>query len=93
MRLYEGKTLMYRTPARRKNINIPDTILYAHERLSCTELQQGGRTSTSQIPFSMLMMTLLFPRRPSKMTSTLDLRSTTLSSCPTLEDFQSQRGL
>merc|ERR1719334_122292 len=31
MRLYEGKTLMYRTPARRKNINIPDTILYAHD--------------------------------------------------------------
>merc|ERR1719394_1521669 len=31
MRLYEGKTLMYRTPARRKNINIPETILYAHD--------------------------------------------------------------
>merc|ERR1719286_77810 len=56
MRLYEGKTLMYRTPARRKNINIPDTILYAHD--------------DSPIP-----------EGPSKMTSTLDLRSTTLSSC------------
>merc|ERR1712002_266317 len=31
MRLYEGKTLMYRTQARRKNINIPETILYAHD--------------------------------------------------------------
>merc|ERR1712117_1011739 len=29
MRLYEGKTLMYRTPARRKNINIPEAILEA----------------------------------------------------------------
>ena len=27
MKLYEGKTLMYRSPARRKNINIPETIL------------------------------------------------------------------
>merc|ERR1712002_1026726 len=31
MRLYEGKTLMYRTQARRKNLNIPETILYAHD--------------------------------------------------------------
>merc|ERR1719342_519250 len=31
MRLYEGKTLMYRTQARRKNINILETILYAHD--------------------------------------------------------------
>lgn len=27
MKLYEGKSLMYRSPARRKNINIPETIL------------------------------------------------------------------
>ena len=27
MKLYEGKTLMYRSPARRKNINIPETIM------------------------------------------------------------------
>ena len=31
MRLYEGKTLMYASPARRKNVNIPDTILEAHD--------------------------------------------------------------
>ena len=29
--LYEGKSLMYRSPARRKNMNIPETILYAHD--------------------------------------------------------------
>merc|ERR1712117_735657 len=29
MRLYEGKTLMFRSPARRKNINIPEAILEA----------------------------------------------------------------
>ena len=29
MRLYEGKTLMYADPARRKNVNIPDAILEA----------------------------------------------------------------
>ena len=31
MRLYEGKALMYRSPAPRKNINIPETILPAHD--------------------------------------------------------------
>merc|ERR1719379_2822397 len=31
MKLYEGKALMYRSPAPRKNINIPETILPAHD--------------------------------------------------------------
>ena len=31
MRLYEGKTLMFRSPARRKNINIPEAILEAKD--------------------------------------------------------------
>merc|ERR1712087_219164 len=31
MGLYEGKALMYRSPAPRKNINIPETILPAHD--------------------------------------------------------------
>merc|ERR1719320_498972 len=31
MKLYEGKALMYASPAPRKNINIPMAILHAHD--------------------------------------------------------------
>ena len=31
MRLYEGKSIMYASPARRKNTNIPESILEAHD--------------------------------------------------------------
>ena len=40
MRLYEGRSLMYRSPARRKNINIPETILDAHPDSPMTEEQK-----------------------------------------------------
>merc|ERR1719516_523007 len=43
MSLYEGKTLMYRTQARRKNINIPETILYAHDDSPIPEKHQHPR--------------------------------------------------
>ena len=42
MRLYEGKTLMYPSEARRKNVNIPDAILEAHDDTPLTEEQKQG---------------------------------------------------
>ena len=57
MRLYEGKALMYRSPARRKNINIPETILHAHDDSPISEADKqvsddddSDISGTSRVP-------------------------------------------
>merc|ERR1712025_74566 len=59
MRLYEGKALMYRSPAPRKNINIPETILPAHDdspmpRESPTLRSLSATCSSTSAPSTLL---------------------------------------